>query len=410
MSRLENSLQEFAAGNLEYDDLTSTVSDLARDEPARAIDLMAVISGAYEAGVLDGPQCSELLSKVLSAEAIDVTGASGTFDPEQTQTFFLAAESADAREVGPGSIIKRRFHLEERLGEGGMGVVYKARDAIKVEARDRDPYVAVKVLNEDFKNHPESFIALQRECSKAQKLAHPNIATVFDFDRTGGMAFMTMEWLRGQPLNDYLATELPDEGLSLEESLPIVEGLAAALAHAHKNHIVHSDFKPGNAFICDNGIVKVLDFGIARAITQPGQDSTTFDPGALGALTPTYASPEMLEGLAPDPRDDIYALAVVTYILLASEHPYDRYPANMAKAMKLKPAPLAKLSRAENAALEQALHLERDSRTQRAETFLSDLKGEHETEVKLQQQSRLLMILASALVVMSACVVYLLLR
>ena len=79
------------------------------------------------------------------------------------------------------------------------------------------------------------------------------------------------------------------------------------MGYAHDNYIVHSDFKPGDAFICENGEVKVLDFGIARAVKQPGQADTIFDAGNLGVLTPAYASPNMLDGESPDPRDDIYA-------------------------------------------------------------------------------------------------------
>ncbi len=103
-----------------------------------------------------------------------------------------------------GDIIKNRFILEEELGRGGMGVVYKAKDLRKEEAKDRNPYIALKVLNEDFKRNPESFIALQRETRKTQELAHPNIITVYDFDRDGDHIYMTMEWLQGKPLSTLL--------------------------------------------------------------------------------------------------------------------------------------------------------------------------------------------------------------
>jgi len=113
-------------------------------------------------------------------------------------------------------LLKNRFIFEKVLGAGGMGVVYKAKDLLKVEAQDRDPYVAIKVLSDEFKTHPEAFIALQRESRKTQRIAHPNIVNVHDFDRDGDNVFMTMEYLEGKPLDklisDYKSTGLPDEG------------------------------------------------------------------------------------------------------------------------------------------------------------------------------------------------------
>ena len=104
---------------------------------------------------------------------------------------------------GEGSVIKQRFKLEKVLGIGGMGKVYKALDLLKAEAKDKKPHVAIKLLNEDFKDHPEAFISLQRESSRQQKLAHPNIATIYDFDRVGGPGtpvFITMELMEGMEL------------------------------------------------------------------------------------------------------------------------------------------------------------------------------------------------------------------
>ncbi len=107
-------------------------------------------------------------------------------------------EAAVSTQIAPGAVLRGRFQLDEILGVGGMGSVYLGSDLIKVRAKDKQPRVALKVLNEDFKEHPDSFIALQREASRQQKLAHPNIATVYDFDQTeDGLAFLVMELLEG---------------------------------------------------------------------------------------------------------------------------------------------------------------------------------------------------------------------
>jgi serine/threonine protein kinase len=105
---------------------------------------------------------------------------------------------------GIGSVINDRFVIEGILGRGGMGVVYRARDLRKEETGDRDPFVALKVLSDEFRRDPRMVIALQRESRKAQTLAHPNIATVYDFDRDGDIVYLTMEELDGQPLNDVI--------------------------------------------------------------------------------------------------------------------------------------------------------------------------------------------------------------
>lgn len=278
---------------------------------------------------------------------------------------------------GPGSVIKDRFVLESELGHGGMGVVYRALDRRKEEAQDRDPYVAIKILNEEFRRHPSSLIALQREARKAQQLAHPNIITVYDFDRDGTTVYMTMELLDGQPMSRLIAQHKL-QGLPPEQVSPLVHGLGEALSYAHKKGIVHSDFKPGNVFVTRSGEVKVLDFGIARAVPtalQPDADKTVFDASQLGALTPPYASAEMLAGSAPVPADDVYALAVVTFELLSGRHPFDRLPASTARQRNLRPLLPSGLSRRQRRALLRGLEFERDKRHADARAFLADFEG-----------------------------------
>lgn len=271
-------------------------------------------------------------------------------------------------------VLKQRFVLEQLLGAGGMGMVYKARDLLKVEARDRDPYVAVKVLNEEFRTHPEAFISLQRESRKSQRIAHPNIVNVHDFDRDGDDVFMTMEFLDGTPL-DKLISQYRSTGLAKDEAVSILNGLCSALEHAHAENIIHSDFKPGNIFVTNKGLAKVFDFGIARAVAQAEsysddpKDQTVFDAGNLGALTPTYASKEMLEGKTPDVRDDIYALGCIAYEMFTGKHPFGRVNALEASKKGLAPDKPANLSKYQWLAVEKALAFDRKDRIQTVTEF-----------------------------------------
>ena len=281
------------------------------------------------------------------------------------------------RDFGAGDRIRDRFELISKLGEGGMGAVWKAKDLLKEEARDRNPYVAMKLLQGDFKNHPEAFIALQRETAKQQRLAHPNIATVYDFDRDAatGTVFMTMEVMEGQPMDSFIR-KLPADGLPAEEAMPLIEQLCRGLQYAHDAGLVHSDLKPGNCFLTKENTVKLLDFGIARASKTKSDaegETTLFDPGQLGALTPTYATIEMFEGQDPDPRDDIYALAIISYQLLTGKHPYGKKSAPKARDLKLEPEPIAKLNKAQNKALRRGLAFLRDERTGSVSEFLEGI-------------------------------------
>ncbi|MEL7451196.1 MAG: serine/threonine-protein kinase, partial [Pseudomonadota bacterium] len=191
------------------------------------------------------------------------TGGAGTGSSWGHPSQWTGAGRGDAP-LAVDSVIKERFVLQAEIGKGGMGVVFKALDLRKQEALDRNPYVAVKVLNEEFKRHPESLKALQREARKAQDLAHPNIVNVFDFDRDGDDVYMTMEYLEGEPLDELIQKQAMS-GLPKDEAFPIIRGMALALNYAHEKGIIHSDFKPANCFLNKDGVVKVFDFGIARA-------------------------------------------------------------------------------------------------------------------------------------------------
>lgn len=303
---------------------------------------------------------------------------------------FSAGGDRRGPRLSPGVVLKGRFVLEEKLGSGGMGGVYRAVDRVKQDARDRSPHVAVKVLNESFAEHPDAFIALQRESSRTQRLSHPNVASVYDFDRDGDVAFMVMELLEGTPLDRRLKRH--PEGLPREDALRVIRDMASGLAHAHARELIHSDFKPGNIYLTRSGVAKVFDFGIARAVGRGGEgpviprrrasddgaaaddgsDRTLFDAGRLGALTPAYASREMFEGREPAPQDDVYGLGIVAYQCLTGRHPFDRHKAPVAESRGLVPARPPGLSRRRWRALRRALAFRREDRTPDAQAFLDE--------------------------------------
>ena len=296
--------------------------------------------------------------------------------PLNTESLLRGLDEAHPHtELTVGSTLKNRFELQQLLGVGGMGMVFKATDLRKIEAADKEPFVALKVLNQDFQANPMALVALQRETKRAQTLSHPNIIKVYDFDRDGAHVFMSMEYLQGRPLS-HLIKEHATSGLPYKQAWPIIHAMADALRHAHKKNVVHSDFKPGNVFIDESGEVRVLDFGIACAIGRSDkdhQDATVFNARSLGAMTPAYASLEQLQNRDPDPRDDIYALACVSYELLTGKHPFGRLSAEKALEVNLQVKPIAKLSRRQWKGLQKALAFQQQQRSANIDEFISAL-------------------------------------
>ena len=298
--------------------------------------------------------------------------------PDGTQLRDLTAarphQRSQSREFAPGDVIKERFQLTAQIGRGGMGVVFAAIDRRKEEMHDPNPYVALKILNADFEQHPDALMSLQREAHKSQSLAHPNVVTVFDFDRDGDRVYMTMELLRGRSL-EAVMREARGHGIGREAAVPVIRGIAEGLAYAHRKGIVHSDLKPGNVFLLEDGTPKILDFGIARAVPSAATEQDTFDAGVLGGYTEGYATAEMVAGTDPHPADDMYALGLIAYELLTGVHPYQRQGAVKARELGLKYQAPKGLKRHEWKALESCLALDRARRPRDAGEFLKRFFG-----------------------------------
>jgi serine/threonine protein kinase len=300
--------------------------------------------------------------------------------PDETRVRSSLADTATpgpaAATFGPGYRLRGRYLLDKLIGRGAMGEVWRAKDLLGEEARDRNPYVAVKVLNSDFNDQPDAFVAMHREATRAQKLAHPNIVTVYVFDRdeASGRVFIAMELLEGQPLDEFIRTE-GDGGTTREKCLPILRGMAEGLAYAHRKGIVHSDFKPANVFLTVDGTPKILDFGIARAVQAATGVAPIDDDGGFQGYTATYASPEVLRDEAPTTADDVFALGLVAYELVTGVHPFKRLPALQARPEQIEQAPLRGLRRRERNAINKSLSFERSRRFPDARAFLAQLQG-----------------------------------
>lgn len=264
-----------------------------------------------------------------------------------------------------GSLVKNTYELVQVLGEGGMGMVFKALNKDWEEVGARDPYVALKVLKPELSDNKDLVMGLFREFDRTKMLSNcPNNIKVHDFGRDGVNVFMTMEYLTGQTLSEYLNRQ----PMTLTQAWFIIEGVGNALAFAHEHNIVHRDIKPGNIFITKEGVVKVLDFGIASKINENEDDRTKFNGDDLGAFTLAYASPDTRLGDPPDCRDDIYSFACVIYEILAGKKFFDP------KRRSKKAEPIHGVNSKQMEALNKALAFERDLRTPSIRELLDKLR------------------------------------
>ncbi len=222
-------------------------------------------------------------------------------------------KSYDDSVIGPGGQIGP-FRIEHELGHGGAGVVYLAHDT------KLDRSVAIKSLPVELIENPKARSRFSREARVLASLSHPNIATIYDeFEVDEGVGYLILEYVPGQTLAERIAKK----PLKLEEALTIALQIAEAVAAAHEHDVIHRDLKPGNIKITPEGKVKVLDFGLAKAVGGEAVDeqSTVTESGRVIG-TPAYMSPEQARGKPTDKRSDIWSFGCVLYEMLSGRVPF----------------------------------------------------------------------------------------
>ena len=209
--------------------------------------------------------------------------------------------------LNPGTVLSGRYEILEKIGSGGMAVVYRGRD------RKLDRYVTVKVLREEFIGDEEFIERFRSEACSVARLSHPNIVRAYDVGEDGDIKYIVNEYIHGDTLKKAIKEKAPFDSRS---TINVAIQIASALSQAHKAHIVHRDIKPQNIIVSKNGGIKVTDFGIARAAS-----SNTMTANAMGSVH--YISPEQARGGFSDERSDIYSLGITMYEMVTGHVPFE---------------------------------------------------------------------------------------
>ena len=283
------------------------------------------IREVFEAALVLAPEArAPFIEKACSGNALLIAEVERMLAADAEPNSLLDAGGATGPRLRAGAIFAGHFHIGNTIGRGGMGEVYRGRD-IKLNRE-----VAIKVLSEPFVAHPDRLTRFKREAQLLASLNHPNIAAIYGFEESNGVHALVLELVEGLTLADRIARG----PIAVDEALPIARQIAEALEAAHEMGIIHRDLKPSNIKLRADGVVKVLDFGLAKAL-QPiytraenaAASPTLTSPAVtgMGVLlgTAAYMAPEQAKGNAVDRRSDIWAFGAVLYEMLSGRRVFE---------------------------------------------------------------------------------------
>lgn len=271
-----------------------------------------------------------------------------------------------ARTPPAPQVVDGKYRIEQLLGRGGMGDVYRARDL------RADRVVALKIVHSELLGDSHAIARFLREAESVARLRHLSIVSVFDYGTfDAGGAYLVMELVRGEDLRRVLQRE---GRIDPQRAVPILSAVCAAIEAAHREGVLHRDLKPENILLAGGGVVpKVLDFGMANVVgDQAPVTAGTMTAAGTIVGTPAYMAPEQFRGLAPTTKTDIFSLGVIAYELLSGELPFGRgslADVVLAQARGVRPLPAARVPPALDRAVRAALDMEPESRPVSPQAF-----------------------------------------
>ncbi len=407
--------QRYAEGEI-TDEILYRVLDRLKSKPVVLIKARQALENLFTDGGIDLQRFQDALEYIDVLRGIKVLpekeGAATTAARERTARAAVPVIDEGVYRPGKGQVVGH-YQLLRSLGSGGMGEVWLACDLgliceqwgaeleltagereEKDKVEDGDGLVVVKFISEDFREDPDSWRVFKSEFRKYRKLNHSSIVRAFELDRIGDRGFIVMEYVAGISLREVLDSH--PEGLPYEQVRQMMSPVCDALEYAHRGRdlsrrgysgMIHSDLKPSNIlYDQSNSSVKLIDFGIAQHLLGEDRLRTVFRGGInaakdLGALSEPYASLEMFWREDPEPTDDVYGLACITYELLTGSHPFGGKGAELlfeenSKGKVAKIDPPATLGRQQWEVLQRALALRRQDRVQTVAEFKAGLFAE----------------------------------